>query len=267
MLILNAMRLTAVVGQASPQSVMVMSGCPVGNGVAAFACAHRGLSAEKPENTLPSFGAAVAAGFPAVELDLRTTKDGHLVILHDAGLERTTDGRGRVEAVTLRELHSFDAGGGTVPRLEDLFMMLRAWEGLYNLELKVTSAAKPTVELVKRWRLDRRVQVSSMDPKALAEVHHLAPDIARGLICLGPPDDGDIATAQDTGCTWLNVDHDFIDAPDEVAIWQKAGLKVAAWTVNDVARAKALVGMGVGCIITDARDVGVSLPAVGRPAF
>ncbi|MES2154524.1 MAG: glycerophosphodiester phosphodiesterase family protein [bacterium] len=229
----------------------------------AFACAHRGLSGEKPENTLAAFGAAVAAGFPAVELDLRTTKDGQLVILHDASLERTTDGRGRVETLVLREVQDFDAGGGPVPRLEDLVTMLRSWDGLYNLELKSTSAAKPTVDVVRQQRLGARVQISSMDPKALAEVHHLAPEIARGLICLGPPDDGDVATAQDTGCTWINVDHDFIDAPGEVAAWQKAGLRVAAWTVNDAARAKALVAMGVRCIITDMREVGAAVPGKG----
>ncbi|MFO1532388.1 MAG: glycerophosphodiester phosphodiesterase family protein, partial [Thermoplasmatota archaeon] len=56
---------------------------------APFACAHRGLSAEKAENTLAAFGAAVAAGFPAIEMDLRTTSDGEVVVLHDAGIERT----------------------------------------------------------------------------------------------------------------------------------------------------------------------------------
>ncbi len=229
----------------------------------AFSCGHRGLSGEQPENTLAAFGAAVAANFPAVELDLRTTKDGQLVILHDAGLERTTDGRGRVESLTYREVHSFDAGGGKVPLLSDLFTMLKAWDGLYNLELKAQSAAKPTVDLVRRFHLAPRIQISSMDPKALSEVHHLAPDIKRGLICLGPPDEADVATAQDTGCTWLNVDHDFIDAPDEVEGWQKAGMRVAAWTVNDVARAKALVAMGVECIITDTRDVGATVKGPG----
>jgi glycerophosphoryl diester phosphodiesterase len=225
----------------------------------AFACAHRGLSGELPENTLGAFGAAVTGGFPAVELDLRTTKDGALVILHDASLERTTDGRGRVETLTMRDIQNFDAGGGPVPRLDDLFSTLKAWDGLYNLELKAVSAARPTVEAVRRHHMATRVQISSMDPKALAEAHHLAPDIKRGLVCLGPPDEADVATAQDTGCTWLNVDHDFIDAASEVQAWHGSGLRVGAWTVNDAARAKALVALGVDCIITDVRDVGAAV--------
>lgn len=232
--------------------------------ISAFAVAHRGLSAEVPENTLAAFGAAVTAGFPGVELDLRTTKDGHLVVLHDGGLQRTTDGTGRVDLLSLKEVQAFDAGGGHVPRLEELFTMLASWDGLYNLELKVTSAARPTVDLVRRFRLGGRVQISSMDPMALAEVHKLAPELARGLICLGPPDDGDLNVAKAAGCTWLNVDHDFIDMAEEVGAWHEAGFKVAAWTVNDVARAKDLVAMGVECIITDARDVGAAVPGKGN---
>src|SRR5687768_2646765 len=75
--------------------------------VPAFACAHRGLSGEKAENTLASFGAAVTAGFPAIEMDLRCTADGEVVVLHDAGIERTTDGRGRVDSMTWRELQDY----------------------------------------------------------------------------------------------------------------------------------------------------------------
>jgi glycerophosphoryl diester phosphodiesterase len=177
-------------------------------------------------------------------------------------MERTTDGTGKVEMLTYKDIHRFDAGGGHVPLLEDLFVLLKAWDGLYNLELKVPAAARPTVDLVKRHRLEKRVQVSSMDPKALQEVHLLAPGLPRGLICLGPPDDGDIQVAKSSGCTWLNVDHDFIDSADEVAAWKRAGMKVAAWTVNDPGRALALVDMGVDCVITDTRDTGM---AVGAP--
>lgn len=73
---------------------------------------HRGAAAVAPENTLPSFEHAVAVGADAIELDVHASADGHLVVIHDDTLERTTDGVGAVEALTLEELRSFDAGHG-----------------------------------------------------------------------------------------------------------------------------------------------------------
>lgn len=76
---------------------------------------HRGAAAFAPENTLPSFRHAVEVGADAVELDLRCSRDGHLVVFHDDTLERTTDGTGEVEARTLEELRELDAGHGFTP--------------------------------------------------------------------------------------------------------------------------------------------------------
>jgi glycerophosphoryl diester phosphodiesterase len=224
----------------------------------AFACAHRGLSSEKAENTLAAFGAAVAAGFPAFEMDLRTAADGEVVVLHDADLDRTTDGHGRIDAVTSGQLRSFETPDGPVPRLDDLLRSLCAWDGLWNLELKARSALAPTVELVRRHKLGPRALLSAMDTKVLAEAAALAPEIARAAIPMGPVDDSDLEKAKASGCTWLNVDHDFLDA-DEAQKVRAAGFRLGAWTVNDVARAQELVGMGVECVITDARAVGDAL--------
>ena len=223
-----------------------------------FACAHRGLSSEKAENTLAAFGAAVASGFPAFEMDLRTTADGEVVVLHDADLDRTTDGHGRIDAITSSQLQSFETHDGPVPRLDDLLSSLRAWDGLWNLELKAKTALAPTVDLVRRHKLGSRALLSTMDTKLLAEAAVLAPEIARAAIPMGPVDDSDLEKAKASGCTWINVDHDFLDA-DEAQMIRDAGFRLGAWTVNDVARAQELAGMGVECIITDARAVGDAL--------
>jgi glycerophosphoryl diester phosphodiesterase len=230
---------------------------------AAFACAHRGLSSEKAENTLAAFGAAVTAGFPAVEMDLRTTADGEVVVLHDAALERTTDAAGRVDAVAWRDLQRASTRDGPVPRLGDLFASLAAWDGLWNLEIKARAALAPTLEIVRRAGLGRRALVSSMDAGILLEAHRLAPDVPRASIPLGPLDDSDLAAAREAQCSWINVDHDFLDG-DELVRMREAGLRVGAWTVNDAARAAELAAAGVQCIITDRRDVGAAFR--GRPA-
>jgi len=223
-----------------------------------FACAHRGLSSEKAENTLASFGAAVAAGFPAFEMDLRTTADGEVVVLHDAGIERTTDGTGRVDSMTWRELQDYPTPDGPVPRLADLFTSLAAWDGLWNLEVKDKSATVPTLDLVRQHGLAARALVTSMERKVLADARDHAPEVLRGAIPFGPVDDDDLAAAADAECAWVNVDHDFLDA-GEMQRLRQAGLKVGSWTVNDVARAQELLGLGVECVITDRREVGAAL--------
>lgn len=224
----------------------------------AFPCAHRGLSSEKSENTLAAFGAAVTAGFPAFEMDLQVTADKEVIVLHDAGIERTTDGRGRVDSMTWRELQTYETPDGPVPRLGDLFASLKAWDGLWNLEVKAKAATAPTLELVRHHDLEKRALITSMDTKVLAEASQLAPEIARGTIIVGPLDDADVNNAVASRCTWANMDHDFLDA-DEFARLRTAGLRVGAWTVNDVERARELVAMGVECIITDEREVGDAL--------
>jgi glycerophosphoryl diester phosphodiesterase len=218
--------------------------------IVAFACAHRGLSAQKAENTLSAFGAAVAAGFPALEMDLRLTADGEVVVLHDAGVERTTDGHGRVDSMTWRELGSLSTRDGPVPRLEDLFVALKAWDGLWNLEVKARAATEPTLDLVRRHGLGGRAAISSFEAKTLHLALQVDADIPRAYIPVGPIDDHDVAAALEARCAWMNVDHDFLEEAEALRL-REAGLRLGAWTVNDPARARELAGWGVECIITD----------------
>jgi glycerophosphoryl diester phosphodiesterase len=228
--------------------------------VPTFAAAHRGLSSEQPENTLKAFGAAVAAGFPALEMDLHLTRDGHVVIVHDGALSRTTDGEGEVADLDLGEVQAFDTGAGPVPTLASLFDLLEAWDGLYNLEVKAPEALAGTLDLAAA-RVPGRFQVSSMHPGILLEARDLGAQASLALIPLGPLEEDDWQAAADAGCQWVNVDHDFLDA-EAVGLAHAAGLKVGSWTVNDPVRAKELAALGVQCVITDARAVWDAL----RPA-
>jgi glycerophosphoryl diester phosphodiesterase len=91
-------------------------------------CAHRGLSQACPENTLPAFAAAIAVGPHEIEFDVRTTRDGVLVVCHDATVDRTTDGTGKVADLSWHEIRHLDAGihvGAAwrsirMPRLEEV---------------------------------------------------------------------------------------------------------------------------------------------------
>lgn len=234
--------------------------------MAAFACAHRGLSAEVPENTLAAFQAAAQAGFLAIECDLRTTADGEVVVLHDAGIERTTNGNGRVADMKYDDLRRHPTRAGPVPRLDDVLAAMHDWHGLWNLEVKADSATEGALHLLEHHHAAGHAQVSSMDLGVLATARKMAPDVPRGYIALGPVEADEVRLAVELGCRWINADHEYLDAAT-VDLLHGRGLRVAAWTVNDPARARMLSAWGVECVITDARAVLTALPARERPPW
>ncbi len=216
--------------------------------------AHRGLSAEYAENTTAAIVAAAKHGFRVIELDLRRSHDKEIIVIHDADLARTTDGAGRVADMDYDEIREYDTGEGPVPRFEDVLSALDDWDGRWNVEIKDQQATTGALSILDHHGLLDRCQISSTDPRALATVAKHHPEVVRGLIVLGKPDQDDIDMAQDVGCAWMNCDHDFLDAAT-VERLQGEGFRIGAWTVNDVARATALVDLGVEAIITDVRAV------------
>lgn len=224
----------------------------------AFAAAHRGLSHEYAENTIAAFQAAIDAGFHCLEMDLRLTHDGVVVVMHDAGIDRTTDGNGRVKDFDWKHLAAYKTAEGPIPRLTDVMEALKPTGVHWNLEVKAAEAVEPTIQLVEDHGLEDHALVSSMSPRSLQRAKARHPDVPRGLIVLGPPDDEDLAEARKAGCTWVNLDHDFV-APPLVEHIRGEGFKIGVWTVNNVERAKELQTMGVDCVITDRRDVLVAL--------
>lgn len=164
---------------------------------------HRGNRAHAPENTLPSFHEAVLVGADAVECDLRTSRDGALVVFHDPTVERTTDGRGAVAALTLAELRGLDAGarfssdggrsfpwrgrGVRVPTFDELVESLPRHLPLI-VELKTPSATAPLRDAVRRHALAGRVIVAGFDAASTLPLRGAGfalgastPDVARLL--------------------------------------------------------------------------------------
>lgn len=219
-----------------------------------YAVAHRGLSSEVTENTLAAFQAAAAAGFASIELDARITRDGEVVVLHDAGIERTTRGNGKVADMRYDELRTYSTPHGPIPRLDDVMAAMHNWPGIWNLEVKAPKATEPLVHLVEHHEVEQRALVSSFDPAVLAIARDAHPGIARALIVMGPPDEADVATAVDLECTWLNLDFEFLTAAS-ITGFKSHGLRVGAWTVNDAITAKTLRAYGADCIITDVTEV------------
>ena len=151
--------------------------------------AHRGASAAAPENTLAAFRLAADLGADGVELDVRRTVDGQLVVIHDASVDRTTGGTGRVGALTLDQLRRFDAGrkfgppfrGERIPLLSQVFEVLGG-RLLVDVEVKAAGVEAAVLDLIRKTQMVDSVLISSFDAQVVAHVRDLAPEMPAGLL-------------------------------------------------------------------------------------
>ncbi len=211
--------------------------------------AHRGFAAEHPENTLAAVRAA-AEQADVVEVDVRRCGSCDLVVIHDATVDRATDGTGRVDAHTLAELRDLSVlgSGHGVPTLADLPEVLPPSVGI-NVEFKepVVADALPALR-----QFDGEVVVSSFDPGILATVAEVAPDLPTALLVADAEDA--VERARDLGCAAVHPEWSACD-PELVERAHEAGLSVNAWTVEHRETADRLAEMGVDGVIADRHDV------------
>lgn len=189
---------------------------------------HRGVMGVEPENTLRSFRRAEQAGLDQVELDLHLSKDGALVVMHDAAVDRTTDGSGRIRDLTLDEIRTFDAGlGERVPVFEEV---LDAVSRPIQAEIKDAAAARALAAVLRERGALGRVSVLSFHDEALAEIRQLLPEVPTVLVAnrLGPDI---VPRAQAVGARLVSLDLTRLSL-ELVRRCHDAGIAVMAWTVN-----------------------------------
>jgi glycerophosphoryl diester phosphodiesterase len=233
---------------------------------------HRGASAHAPENTLEAFRRAVELGASGIETDVRMTRDGRFVLLHDARVNRTTDGSGSIDQLGLDAARKLDAGswfgeefaGERVPTLEeaiDLGAKLNVWLYL-ELKLEIESAmAYALVDTLRRARRLERVVLLSFDAATLDLLRSTDPRVLTGLLAgrSGPT----IEAARRAGARLLAPNHQRI-TPRMVRRAHEAGLAVVAWTVNARREMRRLLEMDVDGIMTDWPDR--LIETIGRTA-
>jgi glycerophosphoryl diester phosphodiesterase len=233
----------------------------------------RGASAAAPENTLAAFTLALRAGADALELDVRLTRDGAPVILHDATLERTTTGRGPLAGVDLADLRRLDAGswfaprfrGERVPTLGEVLDLARGRCGL-NLELKIggdgahhgrgrrlapetADLARAVARTLARSAFGELLVVSSFSRAALTAARAAMPRVRLGL--LASRTSRGLSAAHGLLALWSFHPHRRLCTPRRIVIARRLGLRVLVWPVNDVAGMRRLAAMGVDGIMTD----------------
>ncbi|MBA3029803.1 MAG: glycerophosphodiester phosphodiesterase [Desulfobacteraceae bacterium] len=225
---------------------------------------HRGFRAEYPENTLAGFSAAAEAGADMIELDVRLSADGHLMVIHDAQLDRTTDGKGFVKDQPFLQLKKLDAGFWFNPRFarERLPELEEVLDGVLarmavNIEIKYDpeapamafEAADQVVACIRKKQAEPFTLVSCFYGGVLRRVYQKAPDLHLGVLTYKNKK-GFLNTCQELKAFSWNPDYRYLD-PDELLAAKNEGLKVLPYTVNSRKDMKRLLDMGVDGFITD----------------
>ncbi len=202
---------------------------------------HRGAAYEAPENTLPSFKLAKRLGVYGVEMDLHTSKDGELIVMHDETLDRTTNGKGLIRNHSLAEIKRLDAGykfgskwkGTKVPTLREVFESLGKIN--YYLEIKQSFKIYPRIEekilnLIDEFGLKTKVEIISFDFDALERIRELDKTIKIGLLYVGKSS-WFINIAKRLNANALQPDFNLLYKED-VLIANRNKLDIAAWTID-----------------------------------
>jgi len=238
--------------------------------------AHRGGRNLGPENTLHTFQHAADLGVDVLELDLRSTKDGHLVVIHDKTVDRTTNGTGKVNSYDLNDLKKLDAAyrwsaktgtsfplrgqGIQVPTLKEVFEAFP--EMRINIEIKDTrpDPISRVCRTIREYNMTDNVMIASFTAGALDEFRTLCPEVATSagaseailfywlqwlhLVSIYSPDAQALQVPENYGDNHF-LNQRFLEAA------HSRNMRVHVWTVDDVNSMKQLLQLGVDGIMTD----------------
>jgi glycerophosphoryl diester phosphodiesterase len=228
-----------------------------------LAIAHRGASGYAPENTLAAFRRAIALGVSFIETDLHLTRDAHFVALHDETVDRTTNGQGPIQNMTLAEARRLDAGswfgseymGERVPTLIEILEFARKNDVVFYLELKPNGfwgGEHALIGALREAGQIARVVVISFDPGILEGLRKLEPTLMTGLLFDNQVDDVFLKTIE-IGARQIAVRGNLV-TPNFLREARKRDLQVVCWTINNPAHMRLLVAAGVDGIISDYPD-------------
>lgn len=229
--------------------------------------AHRGFSGQAPENTRASFQKAVELGSDMIELDVRLSKDGQVVVIHDDTIDRTTNGRGKVADYSLKELKQFDAGswfapqfsGEQIPTLKEVLELAKG-KILVNIEIKdeslgqysIMDLADRALQEVKKAGMEDQVIFVSFYPVALERIKERDSRIWVGLLYHKPWNSLPEVTGR-RSFPVLGLRNSYL-TKGKIARIHQEGMKVNVYTVNSEKEMEQFVGWGIDGIITNYPD-------------
>lgn len=220
--------------------------------------AHRGLSADAPENTLYAFSDAILVGADFIELDVQQTRDGVLVVMHDSNLKRTTGVNKDIWDVDYADIQNLDAGSwfdpayanARIPTLEETLQFVDKRAKL-NIEIKPTKHGSDTLEqdvaeLITRYQYTDACYVTSFSYGSLKKVKEANPEIRTGYLM-------SVAYGQFYSLKYadaFSLNKVFVTSQVVNAAHQQ-GKQIFAWTVNGMSEVRSLCNLHVDSIITD----------------
>ncbi len=236
--------------------------------------AHRGASGNYPESTFPAFEAALEKGAQVLEMDVWMSADGHIMVIHDESVDRTTNGEGMVSELTLEEIKDLDAAfnfaperdypyrgeGVEVPTLNEVMERFPNVELLVEVKDKEVEAIREVAEVIKRHEAQDRVLVASFSDTTINNFRDIMPGVAT---CGGIRESLTFYFLAHLGMAgWIDWEFDglflmptygplpvFTDTMVSAA--RASGLHIYIWTINDEEEMKELLEAGVNGVITD----------------
>lgn len=213
---------------------------------------HRGARAYEPENTVRSFKKAIELGADAVELDVRRTKDGEVIVIHDAKVDKTTNGKGLVNEFTMNQIEQLvTEKGEKVPTLKEALEFLDKKVKIL-IELKETGLEKKVLRLVSEKGLEKNVIIVSFLEEALRNVRELDEEVETGLIYVRHKNP--INAALELRAKYLLPLYRFTHTANVQKAHEK-GLKVIVWTINTHEEVTKYIKKGVDGIASDKPDI------------
>lgn len=224
--------------------------------------AHRGSSGTYPENTMKAFKEAYKSGCDGIELDVQRTRDGELVVIHDETVNRTTNGKGKVALMTLKEIRALNASYNKkrwfthpkIPTLDEVFEWLQSNELICNVELKndkvrYEGMEEEVLQKIAKFKLHSRIVISTFNHQSVVRLHELDPTIKiapiyskKGVNPLL------LATSTNASAIHANVR---VMTPALMNSCQHMNVPVRLYTLNQEAKIKKWMMAGVSAVITD----------------
>ncbi len=231
--------------------------------------AHRGASGKglAPANTLAAFRKAIRIGTDAVEMDVHLSKDGHVVVCHNATLDHTTDRRGAIKDLTLSEIREADAGsrfdpafaGERIPTLKEALDLIRA-EAFALIEIKPEDVTREVVRSIEKQDAVERVVLQSFHEEVVREIGLLNPDIRKALLIGVPAIDIRhilashlVRRTTELGANILALSYNAA-TPELVRELHRRELSLYVWTVDEPDELKHMIRIGVDGIISNYPD-------------
>ena len=228
--------------------------------------AHRGACAYAPENTMEAFQLAIDMKADGIEIDVHLSKDGRIMVLHDAKIDRTSNGQGLVTDYTMEELKAFDFGyhfyngerrGIKIPTLDELYELYSKTDMTINIEIKSVDPeiVPKLVELTAKYGMTEKVIYSSFNHYQLLNIHKVDPSLPIAPLYGNQLVNMWDYTANMGACAVHPNGRFLLDDADYFAKCAERNVAVNAWTINNADEALRLAALGANAIITNVPDV------------